>query len=71
MATTRLSAIERTFRDVIDAIAPAPIALIGGLAVSARTEPRFTREVKLIAVRGFSRGRDLTAALASWRAGSR
>ncbi|MBA3393554.1 MAG: hypothetical protein H0T89_12975 [Deltaproteobacteria bacterium] len=143
--------MERTFRDFIDAIAPAPIALIGGLAVSARTEPRFTRDidvavavaddesaeaivpelvtaadsmtvlgrrvavatighlialkllarddehrpqdrvdlralsvvaterdwrraasaVKLIAVRGFSRGRDLTAALASWRAKSR
>ena len=45
MATARLSAIERTFRDFIDAIAPAPIALIGGLAISARTEPRFTRDI--------------------------
>jgi hypothetical protein len=35
-------------------------ALVGGLAVSARTEPRTTRDVE---ERGYARERDLRAAL--------
>ncbi len=52
-----------------------PWALIGGLAVSVRAEPRFTRDVDwrqartavaLIRARGFHRSRDLTRALRRW-----
>jgi ribosomal protein L14 len=53
----------------------ARFALVGGLAVSVRVEPRFTRDIDLVVAiehdaaavieqRGFARGRDLQGALA-------
>lgn len=44
-----MNAVERVLRDFIDA-APTGIgfALVGGVAVSARTEPRFTRDLDFV-----------------------
>ena len=53
-----MSALARALRRAIDDLeaAGAPHALIGGIAVSARTEPRFTRDVDLaVAVTGDDR----------------
>jgi hypothetical protein len=41
-----MNAVERALRDFLNARpAEVAIALVGGLAVSARTEPRFTRDL--------------------------
>lgn len=41
-----MNAVERALRDFLDARPDdVPIAVVGGLAVSARTEPRFTRDL--------------------------
>ncbi len=41
-----MNAVERTLRDFLDGRPrDVAIALVGGLAVSARTEPRFTRDL--------------------------
>lgn len=43
-----MTALARTLRDVVGALAGGvPFALVGGLAVSVRTEPRFTRDIDL------------------------
>ena len=70
-----MSRVELALRHIVDELArgPHPFALVGGFAVSARTEPRFTRAIDLVALnaeRGFSRGRDLEAALDDLLAGS-
>ena len=63
MAVTRVqSALERALRDL--AACRARVALVGGLAVSARTEPRFTRDVDLaIAIKGDAEAEALVRAL--------
>lgn len=46
-----MTALARALRDVIEGLgADARFALVGGLAVSARTEPRFTRDIDLAMV---------------------
>jgi nucleotidyltransferase AbiEii toxin of type IV toxin-antitoxin system len=41
-------------------------ALVGGLAVSVRIEPRFTRDADLVAVTNDAQAEDLIAALRGW-----
>jgi hypothetical protein len=43
----RLNRLEAGLRGAADALAARPWALVGGLAVSARCEPRFTRDIDL------------------------
>lgn len=47
-----MSALATLVRDITDRLSreSARFALVGGLAVSARTEPRFTRDVDLVVV---------------------
>jgi len=76
-----MSRVEEALRRIVADLRSTshPFALVGGFAVSARTEPRFTRDVDLVVAvpddaaaeqligalveRGYSRGRDLVAAL--------
>lgn len=70
--TSLEGALRLIHSDLIEA--NVAFALVGGLGVSARTEPRFTRDADvavalandaeaeaLIAARGYHRGRDLTS----------
>jgi len=45
-----MSRVELALRHIVDELARGPhaFALVGGFAVSARTEPRFTRDVDLV-----------------------
>jgi predicted nucleotidyltransferase len=45
-----VSPLAGLLRDIVGALeaVPPPFALVGGLAVSARTEPRFTRDIDLV-----------------------
>lgn len=45
-----MSPLAHLMREAVEVLAgsAAPFALVGGLAVSARTEPRFTRDVDLV-----------------------
>lgn len=46
MAKATLTKLAATMQEVVAALPPQlPFALVGGLAVSARTEPRFTRDI--------------------------
>lgn len=50
-----MNALARVLTAAMDALKGADFALVGGIAVSARTEPRFTRDLDLaVAVRGDS-----------------
>jgi len=44
--TSAVTNLARTLRELLEAFPPdRALALVGGLAVSARTEPRFTRDL--------------------------
>lgn len=47
-----MSRVEQALRQIVSDLervpVPPPLALVGGFAVSARTEPRFTRDVDLV-----------------------
>ena len=70
-----MNRLESTLVDVVTRLKQLDVdcALVGGLAVSVRAEPRFTRDVDLAVVasdalqlitdRGFERGRDLANSL--------
>lgn len=42
-----MSRLEQALAAAVDALATSSFALVGGIAVSARTEPRFTRDLDL------------------------
>jgi hypothetical protein len=64
-----VSALGPLLREVAAALSQtgAPFALVGGLAVSARTEPRFTRDVDVVLSRDERRPQDESELRREWQ----
>jgi hypothetical protein len=64
--STRLLDVLRAIGRLLDDRAQ-PWALVGGLAVSVRVEPRFTRDIDIaVGVAGTNRGKPLSDTIRTW-----
>ena len=60
----RVSSLRAALAEIVVELADHPFALVGGLAVSARVEPRFTRDIDLaVVVTGDQEAEELVARL--------